>query len=93
VFDPFSLTQDFCSACEVDIGRCKTVQAFVVTAVIIVVDEVADFGLKLAIRTALTADTKRCRMVTTAGRTIRIAIIVTITGLWSSLTGVCAAPF
>ena len=48
VFDPFSLTQDFRSAPEVDIGRRKIVQAFVVTAVIIVVDETADLGLKLA---------------------------------------------
>jgi hypothetical protein len=44
VFDPFSLAQDFRSAPEVDIGRRKIVQAFVVTAVIIVVDKAADFG-------------------------------------------------
>jgi YD repeat-containing protein len=36
------------SAPEVDIGWCEIVQAFVVTAVIIVVDETADLGLKLA---------------------------------------------
>jgi YD repeat-containing protein len=36
------------SAPEVDIGWCEIVQAFVVTAVIIVVDETADLGLELA---------------------------------------------
>jgi hypothetical protein len=47
-FDPFSFPQDFWRTSEVDIGWCEIVQAFVVTAVIIVVDEAADFGLKLA---------------------------------------------
>jgi hypothetical protein len=48
VLDPFSFTQDLRSAPEVDISRRKIVQAFVVTAVITVVDETADLGLKLA---------------------------------------------
>jgi hypothetical protein len=39
VFDSFSFGQDIRSAPEVDIGWCEIVQAFVVTAVIIVVDE------------------------------------------------------
>ena len=38
-FDPFSLQKDGRCSAEVDVGRCQVLQAFMVTPVIVVLDE------------------------------------------------------
>ena len=47
-FDPFSFQQDGLTASEVDISRCQVADALVVTAMVVVGDEVADLLLKIA---------------------------------------------
>ena len=47
-FSPFSLQQDCLSAPEVDICGRQVVQAFVVTAVIVVLDEAPDVSFEIA---------------------------------------------
>ena len=46
-FDPFSFQQDCLTASEVHVGRRQVAQALVVAAVIVVVDEPVDAGLKI----------------------------------------------
>ena len=45
-FDPFALEQDGLAASEVDVRRGEIVEAFVVTGVIVVLDEGAHLGLE-----------------------------------------------
>jgi hypothetical protein len=45
-FDPFAFQQDSLASAEVDVGRCQVLQAFVIAAVIVVVDEVRDLRFK-----------------------------------------------
>ena len=47
-FDPFSLPKDGRGSAEVDVGRCQVLQAFMVTAVIVVLDEARDLGFEIA---------------------------------------------
>ena len=47
-FDPFSLQKDGLGSAEVDVGRCEVLQAFMVTPVIVVVDEARDLGFEIA---------------------------------------------
>jgi hypothetical protein len=47
-FDPFSLQQDGLAAPEVDVGRCQIADGFVVTLVVVVIDEGVDLGLEIA---------------------------------------------
>jgi hypothetical protein len=47
-FDPFSLQKDGRGSAEVDVGRCQVLQAFMVTPVIIVLDEARDLGFEIA---------------------------------------------
>lgn len=47
-FDPFSLQQDGLAPAEVDIGGREVLQALVVAAVIVVLDEVANVGFEIA---------------------------------------------
>ena len=46
-FDPFSLQQDGLASPEVDIGGGEVVQALVVAAVIVVLDEAVDVGFEI----------------------------------------------
>ena len=46
-FDPFSFQQDCLTASEVHVGRRQVAQALVVAAVIVVVGEPVDAGLKI----------------------------------------------
>src|SRR5947207_5047691 len=46
--DPFSLGQDGWAASEVDVGRGEIVDALVVAAVVVVVDEGRDLGFEIA---------------------------------------------
>ena len=46
-FDPFSVLQDLIAASEVDVGRCQVLQAFMVSAMIVVADEPADLALQV----------------------------------------------
>src|SRR4029453_3134313 len=46
-FDPFSFKQDGLACAEVDIGRGEIGDALMVSQVIVVSDEVADFGFKV----------------------------------------------
>ena len=46
-FDPFSFQQDCLTASKVHVGRRQIAQALVVAAVIVVVDEPVDAGLKI----------------------------------------------
>ena len=46
-FDPFSLQKDSRGSAEVDVGRCQVLQAFVVSPVIVVLDEARDLGLEI----------------------------------------------
>src|SRR4029453_13046845 len=46
-FDPFSFKQDGLASAEVDIGRGEIGDALMVSQVIVVSDEVADFGFKV----------------------------------------------
>jgi hypothetical protein len=43
-FDPFSFEKDGLSAAEVDVGRREIVQALVITAMIVVIDEMVVFA-------------------------------------------------
>ena len=47
-FDPFSFQQDGLAASEVDVGRRQVLQALVVAAVIVVIDEAFDVGFEIA---------------------------------------------
>ena len=47
-FDPFSFCQDCWTASEVDVGRGEIVDALVVAAVVVVVDEGRDLGFEIA---------------------------------------------
>ena len=47
-FDPFSFAQDFCAASAVDVGGREIVQALVIAAMIVVIDEGADLRLQVA---------------------------------------------
>ena len=46
--DPFSLQQDGLASAEVDVGRRKIVEALVVAAMIVVVDEAVDVRFEVA---------------------------------------------
>ena len=46
-FDPFSLQKDGRGSAEVDVGRCQVLQAFMVTPVIVVLDEARDLGFEI----------------------------------------------
>src|SRR5947207_11027924 len=46
--DPFSFGQDGWAASEVDVGRGKIVDALVIAAVVVVVDEGRDLGFEVA---------------------------------------------
>ena len=46
-FDPFSLQQDRFTTTEVDVGRRQIFQAFMVTAMIVVIDEFGDRPFQL----------------------------------------------
>ena len=48
LFGPFSLSQNGLAAPEVDISRGEVLQAFVVSAVIVMADESADLPLEIA---------------------------------------------
>ena len=47
LFDPFSLFEDFVASAEVDISGCEIAEAFVVPAMIVVLDECLDLGFKV----------------------------------------------
>ena len=47
-FDPFSLQQDGLAASEVDVGRRKIVEALMIAAMIVALDEGSDLGLEIA---------------------------------------------
>ncbi len=47
-FDPFTLKQNGVAASEVDVGRCEVLQAFMIAAVIVVIDEAIDVGFEIA---------------------------------------------
>jgi hypothetical protein len=47
-FDPFTLKQDGVAASEVDVGGGEVLQAFVVAAVIVVIDEAIDVRFEVA---------------------------------------------
>ncbi len=47
VFDPFSLFQDGLTTSEVDVGRGEIADAFVITLVIVMIDEGFDFCLQV----------------------------------------------
>ena len=46
-FDPFSLQKDGLGSAEVDVGRCQVLQAFVVSPVIVVLDEARDLDFEI----------------------------------------------
>ena len=46
-FDPFVLSDDGVGSAEVGIGGCDVAQAFVVTAMVVMLDERLDLGLKV----------------------------------------------
>ena len=46
-FDPFSLQKDGSASAEVDVGRGEVLQAFMVTPVIVVLDEARDLGFEI----------------------------------------------
>ena len=46
VFDPFSFQQDGLAPAEVDISRCEVGDAFVVSQMVVVADEVTDLLLR-----------------------------------------------
>jgi hypothetical protein len=48
-FDPFALQEDSLAAAEVDVGRREVVDALVIAAVVIVVDERRDLGFEIAV--------------------------------------------
>ena len=48
VLDPLAPFQDACAASEVDVGRGEVVQALVIAAMIIVLDEASDGALEIA---------------------------------------------
>jgi hypothetical protein len=48
LFDPFSLQQNGLSSAEVDVGRREIVQALVIAAMIVVIDEGVDPGFQVA---------------------------------------------
>ena len=47
-FDPFSLQQNGLSSAEVDVSRREIVQALVIAAMIVVIDEGVDPGFQVA---------------------------------------------
>ncbi len=47
-FDPVSLFQNGLAASEVDIGRCKVLQALVVASVVVMIDEGVDLVSQIA---------------------------------------------
>ena len=47
-FDPFSFQQDGLSAAEVNVGRRDIVQALVIAAMVVVIDEGVDSGFQVA---------------------------------------------
>jgi hypothetical protein len=47
-FDPGALCEDSRSTAEVDVGGCQVVEALVVPAVIVVVDEPLDLSFEVA---------------------------------------------
>ena len=46
-FDPFALKQDGVAASEVDVSRGEIVEALVVSAMVVVVDEIRDLGFEV----------------------------------------------
>ena len=48
LFDPYSSLDDGGGSAEVGIGRCDVVEAFVVTLVVVVLDEGFDLVLQIA---------------------------------------------
>ena len=46
--NPFAFQQDSLASAKVDGGRCQVLQAFVIAAVIVVIDEVRDLGFEIA---------------------------------------------
>ena len=46
--DPFSLQQDGLASAEVDVGRRKIVEALMIAAMIVALDEGRDLGLEIA---------------------------------------------
>ena len=46
--DPFPLSENDSVAPEVDVGRCDAVQAFVVTLVVVIIDERPDLAFEIA---------------------------------------------
>ena len=47
-FDPFSFAQNGVAAAKIDVGGREIVEAFVIAAVVVVVDESRDLALQLA---------------------------------------------
>ena len=47
-FDPFSLQKDGLGSAEVDVGRRQVLQAFMVTPVIVVLNEARDLSFEIA---------------------------------------------
>ena len=48
LFDPFALEQDGLTASKVDVGRRQVLQALMVAAVIVVLDEAIDLRFEIA---------------------------------------------
>lgn len=48
MFDPFWFAQDFCAASAVAVGERKIVQALMIAATIVAIDEGGDFRLQVA---------------------------------------------
>ena len=46
--DPFSLQQDGLASAKVDVGRRKIVEALMIAAMIVALDEGSDLGLEIA---------------------------------------------
>lgn len=49
-FDLLSFCQVYRAAAEVDVGGCQTAEAFVISAMVAMLDEGGDGGLKLALQ-------------------------------------------
>jgi hypothetical protein len=46
-FDPFSFQQNGVAAAEVDVGRCQVAETFVISVMVVVIDEGCDLCLKV----------------------------------------------
>ena len=46
-FNPFAFEQDGLAASEVDVGRCEIVEALVVSAMVVILDEGCDLGFEV----------------------------------------------